>query len=154
LIWLRTAEGAGTAEGGSGLAPGGNSLMTSPAIVYAMYLTASLFLTVWVGRRLHRSGCPFLAEVFPDRLDVGRAVNDFLLTGYYLVNLALDVLLLSRPESLRDMLECLEWLGERVGVVLVTLGGLHMGNVLGLLAVGAWLRRRHRSSGRHRLSLR
>lgn len=126
--------------------------MTNHAIVYALYLTASLFLTVWVGRRLHRSGCPFLAEVFPDRLDVGRAVNEVLLTGYYLVNLALDVLLLSRPGTLRDWLECVEWLGERVGAVLVTLGGLHLCNVLGLLAVGVWLRRRRRPGGRHRLS--
>ena len=112
------------------------------ALAYTVYLSLSLFVTLGVGHRLHRAGCPFLADLFPGRLDVGRAINDALLTGYYLVNIALGVLLLRRPEQLPDLIATADWVCGRLGIVLLILGTLHIMNVLVLLGFHAWLLRR------------
>lgn len=116
--------------------------MTPQAFAYVTYLTASVYVTVAVGRRLHRQGCPFLADIVPDRLEVGRAINNLLLTGYYLVNVAFAMLLLRRPESLLDWHAALGWTTQRLGIVMTTLGTMHFLNVCGLLLIHRWLNRR------------
>ena len=118
--------------------------MSRTAACYLVYLTVSVYVTVIVGRRLHRQGCPFLNEIFAGREAAGRAINDLLLTGYYLVNIALDLLLLRGGVQVTDWLAGGEWLSIRLGVVLTTLGVMHFLNVTVLLAMQWYLGRRVR----------
>ena len=123
--------------------------MSPQTFAYVAYLFASVYITVAVGRRLHRQGCPFLADIFPDRLAMGRAVNNLLLTGYYLVNIAFAVLLLRRPGLLADWHAALSWSTERLGIVLLSLGTLHFLNVMALLLIHRWLHRRTNERAGH-----
>ncbi|MFV0445347.1 MAG: hypothetical protein ACK5Q5_17355 [Planctomycetaceae bacterium] len=117
----------------------------SPRLVADVgYLAVSLYVTVHVGHRLHRQGCPFLEEIFPDRLHVGQAINNLLLTGYYLVNIALAVLMLQRTADVGSFRTALESSTSRLGVVMMTLGVMHAGNIAILLAVHRGLHRRGR----------
>ena len=109
--------------------------MTLQAATYVIYLATSLYVTVYVGHILHRDGCPFLDDIFPERKDVGHAINDLLLTGYYLVNFALDVLLLRHPEPMVNVFDALHWYSHTLGIVLVTLGGMHFLNVAVLITI-------------------
>lgn len=115
---------------------------------YVLYLAASLFVTTYVGHVLHRESCPLCRDVFRESRRTADAVNDLLLVGYYLVNFALDVLLLRPGDSVIEPLDVAEWVSGRLGIVLTTLGGLHFINVSTLLVGMRWLRRRRlRMSG-------
>lgn len=107
--------------------------MTLTVASYSLYLAASLFVTTYVGHLLHRDGCPLCRDVFRDRPRMGDAVNDSLLVGYYLLNFALDVLLLSPGASIHTPMDALYWISGKLGIVLTTLGGMHFVNVVTLL---------------------
>ncbi|MEZ6121690.1 MAG: hypothetical protein R3C49_00785 [Planctomycetaceae bacterium] len=54
--------------------------------VYSLYLLISAGVTVWVAGTLFRSGRPFLIRCFHGCSDLADAVNQLLVTGFYLVN--------------------------------------------------------------------
>lgn len=108
------------------------------AFAYALYLGATLAITVWVARNLSRNGWAFLLDSFRGDADLARSVNELLVVGFYLVNLGLVLLLLRSggdPSGLREVLEATS---AKVGVVLLMLGFMHFVN----LAVLARVRRR------------
>ncbi len=109
--------------------------MSFQATIDLVYLLSSLFVTVYVGHLLHRDGCPFLDDIFSRQKELSRAINDLLLTGYYLTNFALDVLLLHHPEPLRNGFDALHWYTRTLGIVLITLGLMHFFNVSLLILI-------------------
>lgn len=116
--------------------------MTRLGIGYVLYLIASLIITVWVGRALHRHGRPFLIDVFHGQTSLADTVNHLLLVGYYLLNIALVLLLLRTQTYLPDNVSIMAFLADKLGVVLTILGVMHFLNVAVLTAVReiAWSR--------------
>lgn len=97
-------------------------------IDYALYLVASLLLTVWVGNTLFRNGRPFLVSVFQEA-GLADSVNRLLVVGFYLVNFGAAALLINAggaPSTVGDMIQ--ETV-TRVGVVLLVLGAMHFSNM-------------------------
>ena len=96
---------------------------------YAIYLTLSVVLTVWVARTLHRNGRVFLVEAFHGNESAADSVNHLLVVGFYLINIGYVSLALrygDKPENLQGVLETLS---TKVGVVLLVLGGMHFLNL-------------------------
>jgi hypothetical protein len=103
--------------------------MDRTVIAYVVYLIVSIGLTVWVARTLSRNGRVFLADVLQGNEKLADAVNHLLVVGFYLVNLGFVALYLSGDDTIEDTRGIFEALSTKLGVVLLVLGAMHLGNV-------------------------
>ncbi|MEU5079139.1 MULTISPECIES: hypothetical protein [Streptomyces] len=103
--------------------------MDRTVIAYVIYLVVSIALTVWVARTLSRNGRIFLADVLRGDERLADAVNHLLVVGFYLVNLGFVALYLSDDDTVQDTRGIFEALSTKLGVVLLVLGAMHLGNV-------------------------
>ncbi|WP_338677138.1 hypothetical protein V1460_32300 [Streptomyces sp. SCSIO 30461] len=103
--------------------------MDLTVLAYAVYLLISVALTVWVARTLSRNGRIFLADVLKGNEDLADAVNHLLVVGFYLVNLGFVALYLNQDSTVTTARGVFEALSVKLGVVLLVLGMMHLGNV-------------------------
>ncbi|MFF9024075.1 hypothetical protein [Streptomyces eurythermus] len=103
--------------------------MDRTVIAYVIYLVVSIALTIWVARTLSRNGRIFLADVLRGDERLADAVNHLLVVGFYLVNLGFVALYLSDDDTVQDTRGVFEALSTKLGVVLLVLGAMHLGNV-------------------------
>jgi len=103
--------------------------MNPVVICYALYLAASVALTVWVARTLHRSGRVFLVEAFHGNEQMADSVNHLLVVGFYLINIGYVSLALKTAEIIVTSRAAIELLSDKVGMVLLVLGGMHFFNL-------------------------
>jgi hypothetical protein len=97
-------------------------------VEYLFYLSASVVLTIWVGRTLHRNGRRFLIDVMEDEA-LADSVNRLLLVGFYLVNFGVAALLVNTAGGVGTPADMVQTLATQLGVVLLILGVMHLGNV-------------------------
>ena len=103
--------------------------MTTPVYIYVAYTIISIAMTVWVARTLHKNGRVFLLEAFKGKEDMADSVNHLLVVGFYLINLGFILLYLrfgTKPETL---VEGIEYIAIKIGVVLLVLGAMHFFNI-------------------------
>ncbi|MFF8956440.1 hypothetical protein [Streptomyces sp. NPDC014894] len=98
-------------------------------IGYIVYLLVSVALTVWVARTLSRNGRIFLGDVMHGNEKLADAVNHLLVVGFYLVNLGFVALYLRVAQDIGNTRDLFDALSVKLGVVLLVLGVLHLGNV-------------------------
>src|SRR2546422_4755814 len=98
-------------------------------IQYTAYLAASIALTIWVGRTLHRNGRPFLIDVMNDPA-LADSINHLLLVGFYLVNLGVAALLINTGGQMSSAADVVQTLATRLGLVLLVLGVMHFTNLI------------------------
>jgi hypothetical protein len=103
--------------------------MDLTVVSYIVYLLVSVGLTVWVARTLSRNGRVFLADVLRGNEKLADAVNHLLVVGFYLVNLGFVALYLNSDDPVVSTRGVFESLSTKLGVVLLVLGVLHLGNV-------------------------
>ncbi|MFF7726492.1 hypothetical protein [Streptomyces sp. NPDC008001] len=103
--------------------------MDLTVVAYAIYLAISLGLTIWVARTLSRNGRVFLADVLHGNEKLADAVNHLLVVGFYLVNLGFIALYLQDDTTVGNARGVFEVLSRNLGVVLLVLGAMHLGNV-------------------------
>ncbi|MFF3173035.1 hypothetical protein ACFVQ0_10450 [Streptomyces sp. NPDC057900] len=103
--------------------------MDLTVVAYVIYLLISVALTIWVARTLSRNGKVFLADVLHGNEKLADAVNHLLVVGFYLVNLGFVTLYLKNSEEVTDARGLFDALSVKVGVVLLVLGVMHLGNV-------------------------
>ncbi|MFF5702376.1 hypothetical protein ACFY7H_07715 [Streptomyces sp. NPDC012794] len=96
---------------------------------YVIYLFISIGLTVWVARTLSRNGRVFIADVLQGNEKLADAVNHLLVVGFYLVNIGFVTLYLRSGETILEARGLFEALSVKLGVVLLVLGVMHLGNV-------------------------
>lgn len=104
---------------------------------YAIYLIISLFLTTWVGHSLHRFGYPFLLEAFKEER-LAQSVNNLLLVGFYLVNIAYILIVLKEGQTAINLKEVFDIISIKVGLIASILAAMHFFN----LAIFSWWRQR------------
>jgi len=102
-------------------------------ITYAIYFIISLLITVWVGHSLHKNGRVFLVENFAGREALADSINHLLLVGFYLINVGFIALTLRLGERPSDIVEAIEYLSTKVGMVIVVLGIMHFFNMFVLM---------------------
>ncbi|CAL9303899.1 MULTISPECIES: hypothetical protein [unclassified Streptomyces] len=96
---------------------------------YVIYLLISVVLTVWVARTLSRNGRIFLADVLKGDEKLAEAVNHLLVVGFYLVNFGFIALYLRQDSAIGTTRHLFEGLSMKIGIVLLVLGAMHLGNV-------------------------
>ena len=103
--------------------------MDLTVVTYVAYLLISVGLTVWVARTLTKNGRIFLADVLKGNEKLADAVNHLLVVGFYLVNLGFVALYLKNADAVTETRGLFEALSVKIGVVLLVLGVMHLGNV-------------------------
>jgi hypothetical protein len=96
---------------------------------YITYLVLSLGTTYWVGQTLHRNGRVFLIENFQGQEALADSINHLLLVGFYLVNIGFVALALRYGTKPTNLVEAIEFLSTKVGLVVVILGFMHFTNM-------------------------
>jgi hypothetical protein len=96
--------------------------------VYAVYVVVAVTLTAWLARTLFRNGTAFLHDVFADRPKLADAVNRLLVVGFYMLNLGYALYILRASRGL-DAFEAVQFLVNRLAILLVSLAVLHFINV-------------------------
>ena len=79
--------------------------MNTSLSIYTAYFLASLAMTVWVARTLHKNGRLFLVEAFSGRQELADSVNHLLLVGFYLINIGFILLFLRVGPKPADIVE-------------------------------------------------
>src|SRR5688572_2820519 len=98
-------------------------------VTYAVYISTSLAITIWVGRTLNKNGRVFLVENFQGQEQLADSINHLLLVGFYLVNIGFMSLALRYGEKPEDAVGAVEFLSTKVGLVVVVLGIMHFFNM-------------------------
>ena len=109
--------------------------MTPRVSAYVVYLLISLGITVGVGQTLHRHGRLFVINCVQGNVDLADRVNDLLLVGFYLTNIAFVLLMLRSRGDATDWGRAVLLLTDKLGIVLTTLGIMHFFNVGVLFAI-------------------
>ena len=113
---------------------------------YFVYLTASIVITVWVARTLHTRGRIFLVTSFHGNERIADAVNDLLVVGFYLINFGYVALALKYGARPSNLLESIEFLATKIGLVMIILGAMHCFNLVVFARISTHRpRRAHRS---------
>src|SRR5580692_12026307 len=111
-------------------------------VCYAAYLAISLSVTIWVAQTLQKSGRPFLLDAFHGNDELADSVNHLLVVGFYLINIGYVTLALRTYGNLDTLRAAIELVSDKIGVVLLVLGGMHFFN----LFVFSRMRKRSRTS--------
>lgn len=98
-------------------------------IVYVIYASAGVALTIWLARTLSKNGEVFLEDVFADNPRMAVAVNRLLVVGFYLLNLGYAFVTLKATRPAMNGQEAIETLAVKLGALLLSLGALHFFNL-------------------------
>lgn len=98
-------------------------------ITYAIYLTISIAMTVWVASTLHKNGHVFLVDSFGGNQALAASVNHLLVVGFYLINIGYVSLALKETARPQDTAAAIELLSSKIGWVLLVLGAMHFFNM-------------------------
>jgi len=102
---------------------------TTIVVSYLVYLLISVTLTVWVARTLHKRGAIFLVDAFHGNAELAASVNHLLVVGFYLINIGFVALALKSTAVIGNSRAAIEMLSDKLGFVLLTLGGMHFFNL-------------------------
>ena len=103
--------------------------MDTIVTMYAAYVAISVGLTIWVARTLSTAGDVFLVDVFDGNERLAGAVNHLLVVGFYLINLGFVSFALRTDEPVLNVAGGVETLSQKIGLVLLVLGGMHFFNM-------------------------
>ncbi len=96
---------------------------------YVVYLLISVALTIWVARTLYKCGAIFLVDAFHGNSELADSVNHLLVVGFYLINIVYVSLALKTGATILTSRAAIELLSDKVGMVLLVLGGMHFFNL-------------------------
>ena len=117
--------------------------MTTAVWIYIFYTVISIVLTIWVARTLYKNGRIFLLEAFGNNEEMADSVNHLLVVGFYLINLGFILIFLHLGTKPTTIVEGIEYVSTKIGIVLLALGGMHFFNMFNF--------DRMRKKGRRRL---
>lgn len=98
-------------------------------VSYVAYMAISLRVTVWVGRTLFENGRVFLVDATHGNEPLADSINQLLLVGFYLINVGYISMMLKASHPVLTLQAGIEMLSEKLGMVLLILGVMHLGNV-------------------------
>ena len=97
--------------------------------LYLAYAGIAVALVVFLARTLYRNGAVFLRDVFDDD-DMATSVNHLLVVGFYLLNLGYALLLYRVDPGGQRLTVAFNELIIRLGMLLLSLGVIHLVNML------------------------
>lgn len=103
---------------------------------YCFYLFITLFVVLFVGNALFKNGRVFLVNTFGGNEALADAINKILLSGFYLINAGYTIFILKVWETVETLREMMNVLSMKTGMIILTLGLMHVFNVLFLAVIG------------------
>ena len=103
--------------------------MNNFILTYAVYLTISIALTIWVARVLFNNGRIFLVDIFHGNTELADSVNKLLVVGFYLINIGYMSLALKEAGYIPNIQVVVEVLSFKLGWIILILGGMHFLNL-------------------------
>jgi len=91
---------------------------------------------------LHQRGRVFLVDAFHGQQELADSVNHLLVVGFYLINVGYVAFALKSTENPSSLRQAIELVSDKLGLVLLVLGGMHFFN----LFVFSRIRRHSRNS--------
>ena len=119
--------------------------MTTAVYIYIAYTVISIAMTTWVARMLHKNGRIFLLDAFHGKEEMADSVNHLLVVGFYLINIGFILLFLRLGTKPETLVEGIEYIATKLGVVMLILGVMHFFNMVNF--------DRLRKKGKHLASL-
>lgn len=110
---------------------------------YLIYAFVAVALVVFLARTLSRNGQIFLEEAF-EREELAASINQLLVIGFYLLNLGYALLVYRVQTSYPTVIEAFNDLMTNIGVLLASLGALHLINMAVLWRIGGKALRRQK----------
>lgn len=98
-------------------------------IAYCIYLLIGVGITVFVGKHLHKNGYYLILDLFDNEVFT-KTLNLMLLVGYYLVNIGYISMTITTFNHMENAQDVFEAVGEKVGLIFIILGLLHVNNIL------------------------
>ncbi len=92
------------------------------------YLGFSFAFTIWVARTLYKNGRVFLIDTFRHEA-LADSVNHLLVVGFCLINFGYVCVRIGETGELYTARQAVESVANRVGWVLLMLGGMHFFNL-------------------------
>jgi hypothetical protein len=109
--------------------------MSLSLLTFVLYLLVAGNTTYFLGRSLYTNGEHFLASIFYSRSEIVQPVNKVLLAGFYLMNIGFVLLFFTKQQHVPNIQSCLEFLSEKLGVVYLVLGSMHVFNILVFITI-------------------
>ncbi|MEM7275216.1 MAG: hypothetical protein AAF547_19210 [Actinomycetota bacterium] len=97
--------------------------------LYLLYALVAVGLVVFLARTLYANGRVFLASAFEEE-ELAASVNKLLVIGFYLLNLGYALLVYQLQPSYPNLTEAFNELVLKLGILLVSLGVIHLINML------------------------
>ncbi len=104
--------------------------MNLSLISFVLYLIVAGNTTFFLGRSLYTNGEYFLVSIFVSKPEIVQPLNKVLLAGFYLINLGFVLLFFTQQRNISGFISCLEFLSEKLGMVYLILGSMHLFNIL------------------------
>ena len=118
--------------------------MTYNTIGYMIYLPATAYITIIVGKAFHKNGIHYiLSDSIPDQL--AHSANNLLLVGYYLVNIGYAFASIVNWHNLISINQLIEELSFRLAFIILFLAFLHYIN-LSVIALWKYLQKHNKIS--------
>ena len=114
--------------------------MTYNTIGYLIYLPITVFITVYVGKQLHKYGFAYVKTVFSD-LSIATAINNMLLAGYYLVNIGYAIIGLKSWRQIQSIPQLIGDISNHIAHIVLILALLHYFNIMALAVIRAYNKR-------------
>lgn len=99
------------------------------SINYVVYISLSVFVTIYVSRTLSRNGLAFLIDGFNGNDVLARSTNHLLVVGFYLVNLGFVLLRMRTGVVINNFEQLIVYQASGLGLVLLVLGLAHFFNM-------------------------
>ena len=98
-------------------------------LAYALYITISIIITIFVSRTLSKNGEIYLIDGFGGNEALAKSVNHMLVVGFYLLNVGFVLLRIENSTTIESVESLLIYLSSNVGVVMFILGLMHFLNM-------------------------
>jgi len=98
-------------------------------LAYALYITISIIITIFVSRTLSKNGEIYLIDGFGGNEALAKSVNHMLVVGFYLLNVGFVLLRIENSTTIESVERLLIYLSSNVGVVMFILGLMHFLNM-------------------------
>ncbi len=99
------------------------------AVNYAIYISLSVFITIFVSHTLSKNGLAFLVKGFRGNIELATSTNHLLVVGFYLINLGFVLLRMQTTAEIASVEDILVYQAEGIGLVLLILGLMHLANM-------------------------
>jgi len=120
--------------------------MSYDVYAYLIYLPIIFFITVRVGWLFYTHGEIYILALFKGDVHFTKALNNMLLTGYYLINLGYATYTLKYWEPISSIQEVVSTVAKYSGTIILLLAIMHYFNLAAIVWLGKSQVHIHQSS--------